>query len=74
MTISFPASQGTIASVSAVVTVSEGTVDVVTIIAVAAVVTVALVVAAFVVILVVETGLLAEDQVCLPTNWSRCCK
>ena len=46
MTISFPVSQGTIASVSAMVTVSEGTVDAVSIIAVAAAVTVALVVAA----------------------------
>ena len=61
MTISFPASQGTITSVSAMVTVSEGTVDAVTVITVAAVVIVALVVAAFVVVLVVETGLLAED-------------
>ena len=41
MTISFPASHGTITSVSAVVTMSEGTMDAVTVIAVAAVVTVA---------------------------------
>ena len=56
------------------VTVSEGTVAAVAVItvavmvAIAAVVTVALVVAVSMLIHVVE------DRVCLPTNWSRCCK
>ena len=74
MTISFPGSQGTIATAAAVVTVLEGTMATVADIAVAVMVTVAAVVTVALVVAVSMLILVMEDRVCLLTNWSRCCK
>ena len=74
MTISFPGSQGTITTAAAMVTVSEGTMATVAVIAVAVVVAVTAVVTVALVVAVSMLILVVEDRVCLPTNWSRCCK